>query len=434
MFRPVVSVFFAVVLFVPRASVALDTRDIFKSAEPSVVVVLASDAKGEKNSLGSGVLIAPLDIVTSCKVVEGLDDIVVTQGSTLRKGVLRYKDSERDLCQLHFEDPLPSGKPAVVTAASTVEIGQEVFVISSPRGMDRTLNRAMVSGLQEMSGTNVRLMSMDKPFATDSVGGGVFDQEARLVGVITPQFRRADSASHAIPAAWIADLAQRTPDRLLAAASHAAPVASAPAGNTAAAGDALPAGMPRTGDRWKYKLIDGKQTVGTMVVEITDVRGKMVTERITREGQKGFLAERSVSVAVEFNPLKFEDVVTLPGGYQLTEIAPYVPLGLEMKASQRWQGLPVTAMLPWYGKKKFLTDARVAGREKVRVPAGVFDTTRVQATGEENFGTSIVKINFNYWYSVDSMRTVKMSLEIKSSLSNQQSAETYELVAFEPAK
>jgi hypothetical protein len=92
-------------------------------------------------------------------------------------------------------------------------------------------------------------------------------------------------------------------------------------------------------------------------------------------------------------------------------------------------------MLPWYGKKKFMTDARVAGREKVRVPAGVFDTMRVQATGEENFGTSIVKINLNYWYSVDSMRTVKMSLETKNSLSsNQQNTESYELVSFEAGR
>jgi hypothetical protein len=59
----------------------------------------------------------------------------------------------------------------------------------------------------------------------------------------------------------------------------------------------------------------------------------------------------------------------------------------------------------------------------------------VQATAEENFGPSIVKINLNYWYSVDSMRTVKMSLETKNSLgTNQQNTETYELVSFEAGR
>jgi S1-C subfamily serine protease len=69
---------------------ALEAREIFKLAEPSVVVVLASDAKGEKNSLGSGVILTTLEIVTSCKVVDAAADIVITQGSALRKGVLRY--------------------------------------------------------------------------------------------------------------------------------------------------------------------------------------------------------------------------------------------------------------------------------------------------------------------------------------------------------
>ena len=431
--HPVSLAFATLVSLCSQHAAALEAREIFKLAEPSVVVVLASDAKGEKNTLGSGVIISALEIVTSCKVVEGAADIVITQGSALRKGVLRYKDSERDLCQLHIEDPLPSAKPAIVTVSSKVEIGQDVYVISSPRGMDRTLNRAMVSGLQDMSGTTARLIGIDMPVAVGSSGGGVFDQEARLVGLITPQFKQADSASHVVPAAWIADLAQRSRDLLPAAAiSAAAPVAGATAGNTAPSVDTPAAGMPRTGDRWKYRLIDGKKTVGTVVVEIVDARGKLVTERITREDQKGFLAERKI--VAEFNPVKFQDVVTLPGGYQLSEIAPYIPLGQQVPGGQHWREIPVTLLLAGYGygKQKFQTEARVVGREKVRVPAGVFDTMHVQATGQKSMGSDLIRINCNYWYSPESMRAVKMSLEVKYSNSSfTPNPESYELVSFE---
>jgi S1-C subfamily serine protease len=434
MFRPVVSVFFAVVLFVPRASVALDTRDIFKSAEPSVVVVLASDAKGEKNSLGSGVLIAPLDIVTSCKVVEGLDDIVVTQGSTLRKGVLRYKDSERDLCQLHFEDPLPSGKPAVVTAASTVEIGQEVFVISSPRGMDRTLNRAMVSGLQEMSGTNVRLMSMDKPFATDSVGGGVFDQEARLVGVITPQFKQAGSASHAIPATWIADLAQRSPDRLRdgdRAKTSDVPAATAQAALTA---DPHPAWMPKTGDFWKYRVTFGRREVGTVKVEIVEMRERSARERVTYDQSKGYLKERDVEVG--FNPTRFQPIAALPGGYQLTDLSPYAEPDTPFKVGQKWSDV-TGDFAPQGGSntQSAKSEVWVAGLESVRVPAGQFKAWKIETTSERMYA-----VNFNavvkctYWYAPEVKRTVKMNLHMKASTDAYTNNETYELVSFEQGK
>src|SRR4051812_3671033 len=239
MFRQLAVSLFTVLSLFPRFSSALDTREIYKAAESSVVVVLASDTKGEKNNQGSGILIAPQDIVTSCKLVEGLTDFVVTQGSALRKAALRYKDSERDLCQLHIDDPLSAGKPAMIASSTAVEIGQDVFVISSPRGLERTLARAMVSGLQDMSGTNARLMSIDTPIASGSIGGGVFDQEARLVGLVTPQFKQADSVSHAIPVAWIADLAQRSRDVLLGAAtSPATPAAGAPARIDAPSADA----------------------------------------------------------------------------------------------------------------------------------------------------------------------------------------------------
>jgi hypothetical protein len=323
-----------------------------------------------------------------------------------------------------------------VTATSKVEIGQDVFVISSPRGLDRTLNRAMVSGLQEMSGTNARLMSIDPPVAAGSSGGGVFDEEARLVGLVTPQFKQADSASHVVPAAWIADLAQRSRDVLLTVPpSPAALAAGAPTGNAAPSAEAPPAGTPRTGDRWKYRLIDGKKIAGTVVVEIVDARGTLVTERITREDQKGFLAERKVVAG--FNPVKFQDIVNLPGGYQLAEVAPYIPLGQEIPAGQHWQGLPVTLLLAGYGygKQQFQMEARVVGRESVRVPAGTFQAVRVEATGQKSMGSDRVKIICNYWYGPDSMRAVKMSLEIKySNPSFTPIPESYELVSFEAGR
>jgi hypothetical protein len=191
--------------------------------------------------------------------------------------------------------------------------------------------------------------------------------------------------------------------------------------------------MPRTGDRWKYRLLDGRRVVGTVVVEIAEARGKVVNERITREGQKGFLAERSVVTGTDGG--KIQDVVTFPGGYQLAELAPYAEFGEPVTTKNSWQGLPVTLLLGGYGygKQKFQVDARVAGREKVKVPAGTFDAVRVQLTGEKSIALDTVRVVCNYWYSTESMRTVKMSLEIKyTNKSFQSNSEIYELASFEP--
>ena len=409
---------------------ALEAREVFKLAEPSVVVVLAADAKGEKNTLGSGVLIAALDIVTSCKVVEGAADIVVTQGSALRKARLQFEDKERDLCQLHIDDALPSGKPATI-AATALESGQDLFTISAPRGIERTISRTMVSGLRETPGASGRLIQIDAPLSGPSSGGGVFDQNAKLVGILTPRFRQGEGASFAVPAEWIAELARRNLDRLLAAAAPAA-TSAAPA-QAAAPADARPAWLPRLGDRWKYRLLDGKRAVGTLVVEIAEVRNKSVRERITREDEKKFLAERTVEA--EFNPVRFQEIVTHTGGYQLAEISPYAGSGQEFKPGQQWSDIPVSLQLVWYGKHRFLTRAKVVKQEAVRVPAGQFNATLVEATASENLGSSIVKVTCRFWYVPEFKRSVKMTLQIDYSVTVMSSgSEAYELMAFEPAK
>lgn len=204
---------------------------------------------------------------------------------------------------------------------------------------------------------------------------------------------------------------------------------------TPALSDAKPGTIPRTGDRWKYQLIDGKKPVGIVLIEIVDSQGKIVRERISRGDDKSFVMERTVDA--EFQPTRFQDVVPSPGGYQLAEIAPYAPPGQEPAAGQRWAELPVTLLLGGYGygKQKFVAEARVVGREKVRVPAGQFEAVRVQVTSRRSLGSDVVRIECNYWYSPDAMRTVKMSLEVKySNPSFNQNPESYELISFEPAK
>jgi hypothetical protein len=191
--------------------------------------------------------------------------------------------------------------------------------------------------------------------------------------------------------------------------------------------------MPRLGDRWKYQLLDGKRPVGNVIVEVIDARGKIVKERITRDDEKGFVAERNVDA--EFNPVRYQEVVTLPGGFQLAEISPYAPAGRDLKLGQQWSNIPVTLFLGWYGKKKFLMQGKIVKQETVRVPAGEFNTLLMEAGVKENLGQSVIKITTKYWYAPHLMRTVKMSLQIESSVSIWNSnAENYELVAFDPAK
>jgi hypothetical protein len=408
---------------------ALDAREVFKIAEPSIVVVLASDAKGEKGNLGSGVLVAPLEILTSCKVVESAADIVVTQGNTLRKAKLRFQDSERDLCQLQLEEPLPAGKPVAVRVPSKdLEVGQDVFLIASPRGLERTINRGMISGLRETAGRPGRLIQSDTAVAGGSIGGGLFDQEARLVGIITPQFKQGEPGSFAIPVDWIADLATRNPDRMTASADS--PASASVAQTARASTDNR--WHPNKGDRWRYRVLDGKRSVGTINIAVLESDGGRVLERITKDGSPGFSVDREVRP--EFSTNAFLPTTVLPGGYKLLELSAYFPPDYDLAPGKLPRQIPGDMELLGHGKRNVLWDAKIAGRERIRVPAGEFDAWKIEATTQTETRHGPMKFTYRIWYSQAMQRAVKVFLDINSPVNIEKSSESLELSSYDKAK
>lgn len=430
--QPVLLILTASLLF-PRLSFSLDTREVYKIAEPSVVVVLASDTKGEKNSLGSGVIVAPLEIVTSCKVLSPGGDIVVTQGSALRKAKLRFQDSERDLCQLHIEDPFPAGVVAAKPAVTAAEAGQELYAIGSPRGMERTITRAMVSGVRDVPGSRSRLIQVDMSVTGGTIGGGVFDQNAKLLGILVNQFRQSENAIYAAPVDWIAELPQRNADQIALAATAPAPAPQQPSGGKTDA-SAQSASSLHVGEKWKYKVSLGRQDVGNVTIEIAETRDKSVKELVRYDRSAGFTRNRDVDLG--FDPIRFQPTVALPGGYQIIELAPYASPETQFVSGKIWNDIPGD-FAPQGGSntKASNSQVKIAGRETVRVPAGEFKAWKVESVSEQLYAVNQFFVaRCTYWYAPEIKRTVKMNLYYKSPLDAISSSQTYELVSFEPGK
>ena len=73
-------------------------------------------------------------------------------------------------------------------------------------------------------------------------------------------------------------------------------------------------------------------------------------------------------------------------------------------------------------------------KEMVRVPAGEFEAWRIETTSEPDNSGSQVRIKCTFWYSPAMQRTVKMSLHVDAVFISARTDNTYELVAFQPAK
>lgn len=402
---------------------ALEPREVLLQVEPSVVIVLASDAKGTSHQQSSGVLIAALEVVTSCKGITEAADIVVAQGGALRTAAIQHADAERDLCQLRLREPLPTARAArPATNGDGSKIGDYVYVVSSPRGLDRTLKLATVSGLREVPGAGNRLLQLDVNPEQGSFGGGVFDAHGNLVGILTPQFRQSDSMTFAVPVAWIAELASRAPEY-----RHEAPSqATGPAPSAATPADTR--WYPAKGDLWRYRLLDGKRPIGTVNIEIVESGGGRVRERVTRDDSPGFSIEREVSPELSLDA--FEPQVNLPGGYQLLDLSAYFPPETDLP-DRLPRYIPGSVRIEQMGVRNLTWSVRLAGREKVRAPAGEFESWRIDATAQEVGPHGPVKIEYRVWYSRAMQRAVKMSLSVDFRVNVGKSSETLELAAFE---
>ena len=205
-----------------------------------------------------------------------------------------------------------------------------------------------------------------------------------------------------------------------------------PAVTAAPASSTESAQFLKVGDRWKYKFNDRGRDVGSVTVEIMESSGRKVRERFTREGYKGFVAERDVEVV--FSPSRFLAPIAFPGGYLLTEIAPYLPPGTELKAGQIWNGVPGIFFISDTGKITLLSQVRVVKPETVRVPAGAFASWRIETVSEESISWSRAKIKCTFWYSSEMKRTIKMTIDTIASLSANSGGETYELASFDAGK
>ena len=188
-----------------------DAAAIFRQAAPSVVLVYALDSIGEEIAQGSGVVVGENYVATNCHVLESAWNIKIRQtesDETFAMGASRARtDEERDLCLLFAADlsKPPAAQPAQMAGARDLEIGAEVFAIGAPNGLKLSFTRGIVSQLRDIDGESAPLIQTDAAITSGSSGGGLFDENGRLVG-ITTLGSKDGNFNFAMPAEWVAEM------------------------------------------------------------------------------------------------------------------------------------------------------------------------------------------------------------------------------------
>lgn len=187
-----------------RGDLAADeqnTIDIFRNSAPSVVYITSIAVRRNLFNLnvyeipqgtGSGFIWDKQGrVVTNFHVISDASRLEVTLADRSSwKAVLVGAAPDRDLAVLQISAPANKLQPLKIGDSTNLLVGQKVFAIGNPFGLDQTLTTGVVSALgREITAVTGRtihdVIQTDAAINPGNSGGPLLDSAGRLIGVNT---------------------------------------------------------------------------------------------------------------------------------------------------------------------------------------------------------------------------------------------------------
>lgn len=190
-------------LYSSAGSNEVTTEEGVKTFAPAVVVVRSP------GGLGSGFLINKSGyLVTNFHVIQGQKHITVTRFKKSGKEFKRIVhkkvrivalDPFHDLAVLRVEEPLDdSFLPPALSTGKKPSVGEKIFVIGNPLGLERTVTEGVISHAGRNFGGKLYLQ-VDASVNPGNSGGPLFNSRGQVIGVISMGIRSMQGLNFAIP-------------------------------------------------------------------------------------------------------------------------------------------------------------------------------------------------------------------------------------------
>ena len=162
----------------------LSLNELYNKYKPSVFIIYTSD--GVDSYQGTGFFISKSGIAISNYHVfkgtsQGLEVIETSNGKKLKIEKVLSKSDEDDyiifkvrLSGYSINNPIP-------ITSQEPQIGEDVFAIGNPRGLESTLSKGIVSGFRE----NKQLIQTTTEITHGSSGGPLLNMRGEVVGITT---------------------------------------------------------------------------------------------------------------------------------------------------------------------------------------------------------------------------------------------------------
>ena len=187
---------------------ALTAQEIYRQAERQVVVLEMLDEQGAIFSSHTALLLDKGKVVTQCDLLAGAASLRLRQRDAVYPAKAAQKDSARNLCLLSAPGADPAHAP--VLQNDEPETGAQVYALSNALGMGISVAEGIVSGIRKSRGES--FIQFTAAIAPGSGGGGLFDANGRVVGLINYRQRDGQNVNFALPARWLNNIEQRAAD------------------------------------------------------------------------------------------------------------------------------------------------------------------------------------------------------------------------------
>ena len=176
----------------------LTPREIAQQTLPSTVLLVMDNNETQEAKSGSGFFIAEDIVVTNFHVIkettEGYAKIYGQDRIYEVLGVVGI-DEKNDLALLKIKGI--KGKPLKLNTDDSTAIGDEVFAVGNPKGLEGTFSQGIVSSIRKTEKTN--LLQITASISAGSSGGAILNNKGQVVGVAVGAIESGQSLNFAIP-------------------------------------------------------------------------------------------------------------------------------------------------------------------------------------------------------------------------------------------
>ena len=188
----------------------MTTAQVSEMVSPSVVVITTEQVvysqwswygqNQVESGAGSGVIISSDGYILTCAhVVSGASNITVTIGDTDYPATLVGEDTSSDIAVVKID--ATGLTPATVGDSNGLKVGESVMAVGNPLGeLGGTVTSGIVSALNRsvsIQGSNsvntMSLIQMDASVSPGNSGGGLFNMNGELVGIVNAKSSDSDA-------------------------------------------------------------------------------------------------------------------------------------------------------------------------------------------------------------------------------------------------